>query len=327
VRVAREPDTGGNGRQAGGHEPVPFALGSEALRPGARLAGLDRVGERLARRLRDVLEPFVRVKPKVEAEASLTSRFETWRDALPEFTSLSLYRLRPMKGGMLIAVAPEYVTRLVDAFYGGTGAGPSLAASRNKREFTPAEERLLARLTDAITGAVVEIWHDIVVLEPSLASRETNSGYASLVRGDESVVVQRFSVAGGGPGATTIDLVFPLSAMRAHEAQLHAKIHAEAGPVDSEFRYRMARALENVSFPVRSVIARPTLSVQELMALKVGDVIPITLSPRVPLIVGNRRLAEGTIGEQEGRAAFQIETIGSSGGSSDKAGAKGIEKL
>jgi flagellar motor switch protein FliM len=323
--VAKEP--GGNGEYSGpgksagpNKEAQPFALGSEALRPGARLAGLDRVGERLARRLRDVLEPFVRVKPKVEAEAALTSRFETWRDALPEFTSLSLYRLRPMKGGMLIAIAPDYVSRLVDAFYGGTGA--ATPAAHRKREFTAAEERLLSRLTDAITGAVVEMWQEIVPLEPSLASRETNSGYASLVRGDEAVVIQRFSIAGGGPGATTIDLVLPLTAMRAHEAQLAAKIHAEAGPIDNEFRYRMARALENVSFPVRSVVARPTLSVQELMALKVGDVIPITLSPRVPLIVGNRRLAEGTIGEQEGRAAFQIETIGSA----DRVGGKGIQR-
>jgi flagellar motor switch protein FliM len=308
--VAKEP-VGKNGESGlRSREVQPFALGSEALRPGARLAGLDRIGERLARRLRDVFEPFARVKPKVEAEAALTSRFETWRDALPEFTSLSLYRLRPMKGGMLIAIAPDYVSRLVDTFYGGTGAA-SPSASR-KREFTAAEERLLSRLTDAITGAVVEMWSEIVPLEPALASRETNSGYASLVRGDESVVVQRFAVTGGGPGATTIDLVFPLSAMRVYESQLAAKIHAEAGPIDSEFRYRMARALENVSLPVRSVVARPTLSVQELMALKVGDVIPITLSQRVPLIVGNRRLAEGTIGEQEGRAAFQIETIGTS---------------
>jgi flagellar motor switch protein FliM len=225
-----------------------------------------------------------------------------------------------MKGGMLIAIAPDYVSRLVDAFYGGTGG--SIPSSSRKREFTAAEERLLSRLTDAITGAVVEMWAEIVPFEPQLASRETNSGYASLVRGDESVVIQRISIAGGGPGATSIDLVFPLTAMRAHEAQLAAKVHAEAGPIDSEFRYRMARALENVSLPVRSVIARPTLSVQELMALKVGDVIPITLSPRVPLIVGNRRLAEGTIGEQEGRAAFQIETIGSA----ERPGGKGIER-
>lgn len=311
--MAKEPtgDTATGLSRGRGADVRPFALGSEALRPGTRLAGLDRIGERLARRLRDVLEPFVRVKPKVEAEAPLTSRFETWRDALPEFTSLSLYRLRPMKGGMLVALSPDYVSRLVDAFYGGTGAPPANAA--RKREFTPAEERLLSRLTDAVVGAVVEAWGEVVPLEAALASRETNSSYASLVRGDEAVVVQRFAITGGGTGATSMDLVFPLAAMRAYEVQLSAKVHAEAGPVDSEFRYRMARALENVSLPVRSVIARPQLSVQELMALKVGDVIPITLSPRVPLIVGNRRLAEGTIGEQEGRAAFQIETIGSVG--------------
>ena len=292
-----------------GHgEVTPFALGSESLRPGARLAGLDRIGERLARRLRDVLEPFVRVKPKVEAEAASTCRFETWRDALPEFTSVSLYRLRPMKGGMLIGVAPDYISRLVDAFYGGTGA--TGAGNARRREFTAAEERLLARLTEGVVAAVIEIWSEIATLEPSLAARETNAGYATLVRGDESVVVQRFAISGGGTGDSHIDLVFPLVAMRAYEAQLSAKVHAEAGPVDSEFRFRMARALENVQFPVRSVVARPTLSVSELLALKPGDVIPITLAPKVPLFVGNRRLAEGSIGEQEGRAAFQIETIG-----------------
>ena len=88
----------------------------------------------------------------------------------------------------------------------------------------------------------------------------------------------------------------------------------------------MARALEGVSLPVRSVVARPTLSVQELLALRIGDVIPITLAPRVPLLVGNRRLAEGTIGEQEGRAAFQIETIGAERGGAERAIVAGGQK-
>jgi flagellar motor switch protein FliM len=43
--------------------------------------------------------------------------------------------------------------------------------------------------------------------------------------------------------------------------------------------------------------------------LKPGDVIPITLSPTAPLIVGQKVLARGSIGEQEGRAALMVEQV------------------
>lgn len=293
----------------GGHAPEvkAYALGGEGLRAGNRLAGMERIGERFARRLRGAIEPFARAKPVVTPEPVDIRRFEGWRDVLPEFTSLSLYRLRPLKGAMMIAIEPEFVTRLVDAFYGGSGMGP--AATHRAREFTAAEERLLGRLTESLAKTLEETWAEVVPLELGLIGRETNASYASLVRGDEPVVVQRFLIATPQGPATTLDLVYPLAALRPLEAQLSAKVHDEAGPADSDFRYRMARALQSVRLPVRSVLARPTLSVQELLDLKPGDVIPITLSPKVPLIVGNRRLAEGTIGEREGRAALMIESI------------------
>ncbi len=296
---------------ADAREVRPYALGDETLRPPARLAGLERIGERMARRLRAIIEPLARAKPAVEAEAAETLRFELWRNALPDFTSLSLYRMRPLKGGLLIALEPAFVSRLVDAFYGGSGAG-AMPAGRAK-EFTPAEERLLGRLTDALADVLVEVWAEVVPLVPALAGRETNASYASLVRADELVVVQRFSIAAGQLPPTTIDIVYPLVALRPYEAQLSAKVHAEPGIADGEFSYRMARALADVRLPVRSVLARPTLSVNELLALKPGDVIPITLPPRVPLIVANRRLAEGTIGEQEGRAALRVELVDGEG--------------
>jgi flagellar motor switch protein FliM len=72
----------------------------------------------------------------------------------------------------------------------------------------------------------------------------------------------------------------------------------------------MAGALEQVRLPVRTVLARPELTMSQLMQLKVGDVIPINLSPKVPLLVASKRFAEGTIGEQEGRAALLVESVG-----------------
>jgi flagellar motor switch protein FliM len=287
-------------------EPRPFALGNEAFRPTARLAGLERMGERLAQRIRTVVEPFARARTQVTPEALETLRFEEWRSSLPGFTSLSLYRLRPLKSGMLLAIEPEFVTGLVDAFYGGGGSPAKL----KMREFTPTEERLLGRLADGIVEMLVEVWSEVAVLTPALASRETNAAYASLVRVDEAVVLQRFTITPTGGQPTTVSILYPLGALRPYETLLAAKVHDEGSTAgDAEWRFRLAEALENVRLPVRSVLARPELSLSQLVALKPGDVIPITLSPKVPLIVANRRIATGTIGEQDGRAALMIDHV------------------
>lgn len=283
-----------------------FALGREAFRPTGRLAGLERIGERLARRIRTVVEPFSRAKAQVTAEPIETLRFDEYRADLPPFISLSLYWLRPLKGSVLMVIEPDFITSMVDAFYGGSG-GPS--RTRTRGEFTPTEERLLARLADAVVEKLVETWAEIATLTATLASRETNVAYASPVRGDEPVVVQRFTISPGQGRGTVLSIVYPLSALRSYEAQLSAKVHADAGPADGEWRARLEYALDGVSLPVRSVLARPELSVAQLMALKPGDVIPITLAPKVPLIVANRKLGHGTIGERDGRAALMVEHV------------------
>jgi flagellar motor switch protein FliM len=286
-------------------EARPFVLGQESFRAAPRLAGLERIGERLARRIRSVVEPYAHVRARATAEPVETLRFETFRADLPSFVSLSLYRLQPLKGNVLIVIEPDFVARMVDAFYGGTGA----ARRARGPEFTPSEERVLTRLADAVVEKLVGVWGDVVPLTASLVSRETNAAYARLVRGDETVVVQRIAVVTGQSPIHMLSVVYPLAALRPYEAQLAGKVHAEAGPVDADWRGQIAEVLETVQLPVRSVLARPELSVAQVMALRPGDVIPITIEPKVPLIVANRRLASGTIGEREGRAALMIDHI------------------
>lgn len=305
--MAELGDTGlGIGAAEPEAEALPFALGAESQKPAQRLAGLDRISEKLARQLRGAVEPYSRSKTQVTADPIEQRRFEDWCADQRDFTSLSLYRLRPLKGGMLISIEAEFITSLVDAFYGGRGQPPS----HKRTEFTASEERMLARLTDMLIQQLADAWGDILRLEPVLISRETNPAYATLVRPDESVVVQRFTLvpAQGRPGLVTF--IYPQSTLRPIENQLSAKVHEDTGPADPEWRYRMASALQNVRLPVRSVLARPELSLAQLLQLKPGDVIPINLSPKVPLLVASKRFAEGTIGDQEGRAALLVETVG-----------------
>ena len=302
-------DTPRSAKRSAAEDARPFELGSKAFQPAARLAGLERMAERISRGIRNLVEPLVRVRTDVVPQPLETLTFGAWRDTLPPFTSISLFRMRPMKAGLLVSLEPEFVARLVDTYYGGSGRG----GRPNAKEFTAVEEQMLARLTGGVVDQLVESWSEVVTLAPQLGGRETKAEYANMVRPDEPVVVQAFLVNPSGHMPTVLSLVYSLAAIRPYEAQLSAKVHEDAGPADADWRGRMAHALENVRLPVRSVLARPELSVSQLMQLKVGDVIPITLAPKAPLIVANRRFAHGTIGEREGRAALMIETVGNSG--------------
>jgi flagellar motor switch protein FliM len=88
--------------------PRPFTFGADASRPLAAIPALDRMNERAARALKARIEPISRLKPRVTAEPVAVRRFDAWKAEQPEFTSVGLYRFRPLKGGLLVAIAPNW---------------------------------------------------------------------------------------------------------------------------------------------------------------------------------------------------------------------------
>ena len=57
------------------------------------------------------------------------------------------------------------------------------------------------------------------------------------------------------------------------------------------------------------MLARPELSLSELMQLRRATSSPSASPKHVPLIVAGRRVAVGTVGEQDGKAALKIEKM------------------
>lgn len=286
-------------------EIEPYALGRRKDRPVAQLAHLERMNERIARRLRDVIEPIAQARTRIDAIPLETRRFDEWQRAQSDYVSLSLFRVRPVKGMMMIAIDPSFITNMVDAFYGGTGNGLATKSG----EFTPSEQRLQKRLVAAIIDVLAKSWEETYPLQFEFAAHEINADFANMVRSDESVVLQSFTIKPGMTRSTRIEILYPLAMLQPIEDAIAARVHAGAAGDDVDWKNRLLDALDNVSLPVRSVLARPEMTVAQLLALKPGDVIPVTLSQTVPLLVGNRRFAEGTIGEQEGRAAMMIENL------------------
>ncbi|QJU56856.1 flagellar motor switch protein FliM [Sphingomonas sp. AP4-R1] len=285
-----------------------FALGSDSFRPAERLTGLERMGEKIARSLRTVIEPFVQVRTQVTAVPLSTRSFDDWLEAQPNLISLSHYRLQPMKGGMLIAVPADFVAALIERFYGGQ-SGPQPNAGK-RLEFSASEELLLARLLEKVSSIMVEAWRDVMPVEANLAQRETSRFHIRFVRPDDQVVIQNFTITPTEGTPATITVLYPLAMLRPIEEQMSKRVVDEAPSGNSAWKSMLAASLAEVQLPVRSILARPEISLAQLMSLKAGDVIPIQILPRTPLLIASRTVAEGQIGEQDGRAAMLIERVG-----------------
>jgi flagellar motor switch protein FliM len=285
----------------------PYAFGRTAAEPAAAAAigGLDKLGDRMARKLRALIEPYSGGRPSVTAKAPDNTMFMMWDACVPGFVSLTLYHLPPIKGIVTMRIDATLIAQLVDRFYGGRGNGPS----SEKHEFTPTETRLINRLSGQIMSALVESWADIARLDPILVSRETGIAQADILPADTDVVVQTFEIDLGVKEKFLIEFVYPHDGLSGIEMPAGTRRAEEPKVKDHFWQAQMDRRIEQVRLPVKTVLARPNLKMSELMALKPGDVIPIHIGRHLPLIVGDRVYAHGTVGEQDGTAAFMIEKL------------------
>jgi flagellar motor switch protein FliM len=224
---------------------------------------------------------------------------------VPGSSSISVYRLAPLKGQVLLRMDAAMISTLVDCFYGGIGNRPLSP----RGEFTPTEDRLIARIADALVARLVECWSDMLALDAGLIVRETGIGFAAAAQPGEQMVLQRFTLSISRDAEWPVDLLFPLASLRAVEPLMGAKLPVDDERADPVWQARIASRMRDIRLPARTVLARPNLSLAELMQLKAGDIIPVTINRSLPLIVGDRVVAHGSIGEQDGRAAFQIEKL------------------
>jgi flagellar motor switch protein FliM len=255
--------------------------------------------------MRALFEPIAGVRPHVAMVDAHVLDFASWSADVPALSSIGVYRIAPLKGQMLLRLDASMISTLVDCFYGGIGNRPLPA----RGEFTPTEDRLISRISEALLARVVESWVDILPLEPALIVRETGVGFASSAQPDELMVLQRFRISITREQEWPIDLLFPLSSLRAVEPLMGAKPPVDEERVDPVWQSRIANRMRDIRLPARTVLARPNLSLADLMELKAGDISPVTIGRSLPLIVGDRIVAHGSIGEQDGRAAFQIEKL------------------
>jgi flagellar motor switch protein FliM len=288
--------------------PAPaHALGATKLNPFGDLHTLQHLSARLARTLKGVWEPILRREVRSWAEPLMVQRFADYRAERPD--TLTAWLPLAMSGAgqagaALVVFDGRWVLEVLDLFFGGSGHAPTQMPA----EFSPAAEAMVARLGASLCPPLKSAWEPLTRVEFQPGRVEASAVLIAGFDADDAAIVTRFGLASAGGAPVFVDILYSVAALKPHAQTLTGKVLDKAEP-DPAWRQELTRSVMNVRFPVRSVLAEPVVPLSTLMALKPGDIIPINVTPNVPVMVGRDRLGVGTVGAANGRAAIQLTSL------------------
>jgi len=238
---------------------------------------LDIVNERLLRNVRLSLFELIRRSSELQIEPVVVQRFSEFLGALPQTVSYNIVAQRPLRGSGLVVCDAALISALVDALYGGAG---KLQAPIDDRDFSPTEQRVIQRLVALVCTEYQKAWKEIYPLTLEYQRSETHAQFVNVAAPAEMVVVTTLQLT-VGVFQGCIRICMPYAALEPIREVLYGAQQADAMAEDRRWVTLLTREIQSAEVTLVAELARPQLTVGELLAMKAGDFIELDRAAHV----------------------------------------------
>jgi flagellar motor switch protein FliM len=267
-----------------------------------RLPTLEMINERFARNFRVSMFNMLRRQAEIAVSGVQMMKFAEYIHSLYVPTSLNLIKVRPLKGTALFVIDPKLVFIVVDNFFGGEGRFYNKIEGR---EFTPTEQRVISMLLNLIFNDLQNAWNPVKHLDFEYQSSEVNPHLANIVSPTEVVVVSTFRVDLEGGGGD-MHVTFPYSMVEPIRDLLDAGVQSDVSEIDSRWAASLRDEIFESKVELKSNLVDTEMTLEEIIDLKPGDIIPFDMPETVVLEAEEIPLFRGTLGVSRGNAAVKI---------------------
>jgi flagellar motor switch protein FliM len=246
-----------------------------------RMPTLEMVNERFARHMRISLFNMMRRSAEVSINGIQMIKFGEYVHTLFVPTSLNMVRFRPLKGTALITMEARLVFILVDNFFGGDGR---YHAKIEGREFTPTERRIVQMLLKIIFEDYKEAWSPVMDVSFEYLDSEVNPSMANIVSPTEVVVISSFHIELDGGGGD-FHVALPYSMLEPIRELLDAGVQSDKEDTDMRWSKALRDEIMDVPVEISTKFIEVKLSLQKIMDMKAGDIIPIEMPDHITVLV------------------------------------------
>ena len=253
----------------------------------------ERVGKEQMRALQTLHESFGRnfgaslsALLRTIVEVKLTSvdqlTYSEFVFSLENPTCFNLLRAEPLDGKLVLDINPSILFPIIDRLLGGAADGGSVT----RRPLTEVELRLVKQITDLFLEEMAKGWSRIVELDLEVERVESNPQLVHIVPPNEVVVLVSFELSMGELRGM-MNLCIPFTAIERYSHALTANswFHYAKVAATPETRATIGKRLQGATVHLHVTLAETTIPTQELLQLRVGDLIATECDVRDPAVV------------------------------------------
>lgn len=246
---------------------VSFDLANQDRIIRGRMPVLEIVNDRFARLCTNALANTMRKRVDINPISIDMSKFGDFMRSLPVPTSISIFKMDPLRGNALLVVDSRLVFALVENFFGGAGSQPKVEG----RDFTPIEQAIVEKVVLIALNNMEESWQPVHEVHIEMVRTEVNPQFAAIVPPSDVVIVITFEVELENAIGSLI-VCLPYATMEPIRSKLHASFQSERLEVDHVWINRFKERLMDTPVEMVVRLGRTTITGRQLLNLEEGDI-------------------------------------------------------
>ncbi len=284
---------------------VSYDLTSQDRIIRGRLPQLEVIYEKFMRAFRVSLSSSLRKIASISLTSTEFLKFGEFINTLPMPTCMSVLRFNNLRGSALMVIESKLAYALVDSFFGGADRPYTKI---DGKDFTPIELSIVRKVVELAIHDLENAWASVEKIGCSFVRTEVNPQFVGIVPPTDVVIASTFDVE--LENATgTISMVIPYATIEPIKQKLSTGFQVESDQTDKKLWTAIIKEqLMDTELEIRVNLGETSILLEDLMSLKVGDVIPLTqdATGELDINVENVKKFRGYYGNHHGTTAVQV---------------------
>lgn len=234
--------------------------------------------DRFARNFSSSLSAYLRTITEVNLVSVEQLSYQEFLLSVPDPTCFNAISIRPLEGAFALEVNPQLVFPIIDKMLGGPGE-----PLKQMRTMTDIEQSIFDGVLKLMLDDLREAWRGIIDLEFKIQARETSPQLIQIVAPNEVVLLVVFEVKMGSV-VGMVNLAIPSIILEPVAGKFDQEMYTGYKKSSNFEEARMLmESIKRCDMAVCAEIRGTNLRLSDILALQVGDLIPLTQRFDAPL--------------------------------------------